>query len=475
MNGLELLWPEMVLAGLALGLLVLELLIPGRRGKLYLHLAVLFGTVVFCMVASTLSGTGSFGAGTLWAADPLSQFFKLLILGATVLALALGIDYRGLDREGHEGPFAALMLFSCTGLMLLVSATDLLLAFIALELVSISSFILTGYERRDPKSNEGAMKYFIFGAFSSAVMAYGISFYYGATGGTSLTGAAGASGPLLVLGLLFVLVGFGFKASIAPMHFWVPDAYEGAPTPVTAFLSIAPKIATLGALVRILTILLPARSLDLTTLLSILAGLTMTVGNFTAMFQTNIKRLLAYSSVAQAGYILIGVVTGDATGTQGVLLYSLVYVAMNIAAFAVAIAVATDHADAADPYSLDSFDGLAGRSLPMAMAMVICLLSLAGIPPMAGFIAKFYLFSSAIQAGYYGLAVLGVLNSVVSVYYYMAVSYRMFFVAPRRPAALEPGPFLTGGIILATAAVLLVGIYPGAVLAGVQACARTLP
>ncbi|MFA6004671.1 MAG: proton-conducting transporter membrane subunit, partial [Elusimicrobiota bacterium] len=229
--------------------------------------------------------------------------------------------------------------------------------FVAMELVSIASFILAGFERRNRKSNEGSMKYFLFGAFASALMVYGISLYYGTAGTTRLIElsigdssvrlwspllAAGQRGPVFLLAMLFILLGLGFKAAMVPMHFWVPDAYEGAPLPVTAFLSVAPKIATLGVILRVFSILVPAAALELTTLLALLAILTMTVGNTVAIFQDNVKRMLAYSAIAQAGYILIGIVSGNRLGLEGVLLYSAIYVAMNVGAFAVVQAVGDD-------------------------------------------------------------------------------------------------------------------------------------
>ena len=307
-------------------------------------------------------------------------------------------------------------------------------------------------------------------------MAFGISLFYGATGTTRLVGVSQNGGPLFILGILFIFLGLAFKASLAPMHFWVPDAYEGAPTPVTTYLSLAPKIATLGALLRLFSVLLPAAMLDLTTLLALIAGLTMTIGNFTAFFQDNIKRLLAYSSIAQAGYILIGVVSGNTLGMEGVLLYSFIYVAMNLGAFAVAQAVGEETLpEGADSYNLKAYDGLARRSLGLALAMTFFLLSLSGIPPLAGFFGKFYIFGAAVQSGHYGLAALGLVNSVASVYYYMRVVHHMFF----KPAAsLEPvriGPYLYGGIAVAVAGVLIFGFYPEPLVASVQASAQYLP
>ena len=476
MSDLHLIYPEMTLCAMALALLVADLFIAARHGRFLYHLAWLAAIITLCLVGFSITDAArGQGVGTLWSVDPLSQFFKMLVLLITVMSLVLSLEYKELPAN-HAGTFASLLLLSSAGMLVLVSANDLLLLFISLELISISSFILTGFERRNPKSNEGAIKYFLFGSFSSAVMAFGISLFYGATGTTRLVGVSQNGGPLFILGILFIFLGLAFKASLAPMHFWVPDAYEGAPTPVTTYLSLAPKIATLGALLRLFSVLLPAAMLDLTTLLALIAGLTMTIGNFTAFFQDNIKRLLAYSSIAQAGYILIGVVSGNTLGMEGVLLYSFIYVAMNLGAFAVAQAVGEETLpEGADSYNLKAYDGLARRSLGLALAMTFFLLSLSGIPPLAGFFGKFYIFGAAVQSGHYGLAALGLVNSVASVYYYMRVVHHMFF----KPAAsLEPvriGPYLYGGIAVAVAGVLIFGFYPEPLVASVQASAQYLP
>ncbi len=474
MSNLHLLSPELALGGMALGLMVADLFVAAKHGRLLYHLGWLVSILALVMVGYTISNSAAGqGVGSLWAVDPMSQFFKMLILLTTVLCLLMGLEYKDLP-PAHAGTFVCLLLFSAVGMMLLVSSVDLLLTFVALELISLTSFILAGFERRNHKSNEGSVKYFLFGAFSSAIMAYGISLFYGATGTTRLVGVGHDGGPMFLLGLLMILLGFCFKASIAPMHFWVPDAYEGAPTPVTAFLSLAPKIATLGAMVRLFTVLLPASAFNLTTLFVVLAAATMTVGNFTAFFQNNVKRLLAYSSIAQAGYILIGIASGNTIGTEGVLLYSFVYVAMNIGAFAVAQSVAS-RSDGAGAYDLEAFNGLARRSFGLALAMAFFLLSLSGIPPLAGFIGKFYIFSAAVQSGHMGLAVIAVINSVVSVYYYMRVVYHMFFKPAADETPLAVGPFLYGGLAIAMAGILAFGVYPEPLVASVQASAQYLP
>lgn len=470
MENLRLLTPELALAGLALGLMLVDMLV--KKSRALYHLAWLSAAAVLVMTALTLSGaSGSHGAGALWSVDPFSQFLKMCVLLTTALCLLLGLDYTALP-EKHAGLYSALMLLAAAGLMFLVSATDLLLLFVSFELVSLSSFILTGFERRNAKSNEGAMKYFVFGAFSSALMVYGISLYFGATGTTKLLSAGAAASPMLGLGLVLILLGFAFKASLAPMHFWVPDAYEGAPTPVTTFLSIAPKIATMGVLVRVFGVLFPAPAWQMHSLLALMAVLTMTIGNFTAIFQDDVKRLLAYSSIAQAGYLLIGLAAGNPLGQQGVLLYAFTYVAMNLGCFAVAQAVGQE----AGHYGLSAFDGLYKRSFGLALAMAFCLLSLAGIPPFAGFMGKLYVFSSAVQADMMWLAVVGVLNSVVSVYYYFRIAQRMFLRDPAgEPEPLPVGAYVAGGVAVAVVGVLLFGAYPEPLIAGVKASTRFLP
>lgn len=470
MNNLRLLLPEAILAGLGLVLLLADLLVPVKKARALYHLAWLSAAAILVWTALTLGDPAAHGVGSLWSVDPFSQFFKVTTLLTCVLCLLLGLDYKDLP-EKHAGTFSSLMLFSTAGLMYLVSSTNLLLLFVALEVVSISSFILTGFERQNHKSNEGAMKYFLFGAFSSAIMVFGISLYYGATGTVQLAAASAAPGPMLILALVLILLGFAFKASIAPMHFWVPDAYEGAPTPVTTFLSIAPKLATFAALARVFGSIFPLQAYDLTLLFSIMAALTMTIGNFTAMFQTDAKRLLAYSSVAQAGYLLIGLAAGSPLGREGVMLYSFVYVAMNVGAFAVIQAVGS----AKGSYDLSAFDGLAKHRLGLALALMFCLLSLAGIPPLAGFMGKLIIFSSAVKAGHWWLAIVGVVNSVVSVYYYFAIAHRMFFREPADEKAIPVGAYVCGGVALAVVGVLLFGLYPEPLLAGVRASTQILP
>lgn len=480
MDNLQLLYPEMLLGALALVLLLADLWIPSRHSKILYHLGLICAVITLGMVGRAYSDPAYSahlqGVGSLWVVDRLALFFKVIVLLTTILSLLLAIDYVPGSRAHpvrlrHVGSFTALILFASLGMMILVSATDLLLIFLALELISIPSFIVAGFERHNLKSSEGAIKYFIIGSFSAAIMLYGISLFYGAMGTTHLVNLVASSlTPLASLGLLLILVGFGFKASIVPFHLWVPDAYEGAPTPVTAYLSVAPKLAALGLMLRIFTHIFPLHQ-DMLQLFALLAALTMTVGNLTAIFQNNVKRLLAYSSIAQAGYMLLGFVAADTLGRDGVLFYALAYVFMNLGAFAVAIMVGNEGS-----YDLEAYDGLAARNLPVALLMAVFLLSLGGIPPTAGFIAKFYVFGALIQGHWYWLAVVGVLNSVVSVYYYLRIAYHMFF----RPPSDAAKPFtadlhLYTGLALAAVAVFVIGLYPDPFIAAVRTSMSMLP
>jgi NADH-quinone oxidoreductase subunit N len=469
MLNLRFLLPEILLVGLGLAVLLLDLLIGPRRGRLLYQ----FGVVAVGLTLAALGWTamsGASGQGQLWVLDPFGTMLKAGVLVTTFLCLLLSLGYGRLNEE-HLGIFTALLLWATAGVMVMVSAVDWLLIFLAIELVSIASFVLAGFERANIKSSEGAIKYFLIGAFSSAVTVYGLSLFYGSTGTTQLLQTGPSTDPLYTLGLLFLLVGVGFKASMVPFHFWVPDAYEGAPTPVTAWLSVAPKIGALGLLMRVFGTLLPDAHLTMNVLFGLLALLTMTVGNLTAFFQTNVKRLLASSSIAQAGYMMIGFVAGGEMGQQGLLLYSLVYIFMNIGAFTIAIIVANEEGS----YELDAYDGLSRRNLGLSLLMAFFLLSLAGIPPMAGFIGKYYIFAAAMKEQLYWLAVFGVLNSVASVYYYMKIAYRMFFVPAKTESPMPVGWYLGSSLAIAGAGVLFLGVFPEPLIEAVKFSAHFLP
>ena len=470
MTNLILLNPEIILACAGLFILLAGAFISGNRAKLLFHLGTITAAAVLGMVL-TQAAMSAYGTGTMWILDPGAQLFKFIILTATVFTLLLSVNYTPIPPR-HIGTYTALLLWASCGMMLLSGAMDFVYLLISLELISISCFILTGFEQKNRRSAEGAIKYFLMGGLSTAVTIYGISLFYGATGSTNLfayTTAVEAhlTDPAYLMGMLFIMAGFGFKISMVPFHFWAPDAYEGAPTPITAYLSVASKLAALGAMMRIFTAVIPHYALNFTMLIAILAALTMTLGNLTALFQTNIKRLLAYSSIAQAGYMLIGLVVADPIGRESVFFYALADLVTNMGAFAVAMVVAGKTGS----YELDAYNGLAKRSLGLSIVMVMFLLSLAGIPPLAGFVAKFYVFASAVNSQHYlWLAVLGVLNSVVSVYYYMNIARRMFFTEAADPSAVETDIYTAGVIGFTSLAVLALGLLPETCMQMVKSC-----
>ena len=470
MTNIFLLNPEIALALAGLLILLAGAFISESRAKALYHLGIISSLAVL-VVVTTQNLLSFYGTGTMWVLDPGAQLFKFIILTATVFTLLLSVNYTAIQPR-HIGTYTALLLWASCGMMLLSGAMDLIYLLISLELISISCFILTGFEQKNPRSAEGAIKYFLMGGLSTAVTIYGISLFYGATGTTNLLNCASAvslhlSNPAYIMGMLFILVGFGFKISMVPFHFWAPDAYEGAPTPVTAYLSVASKLAALGAMLRIFASVIPHHALNITFVIAGLAALTMTLGNLAALFQTNIKRLLAYSSIAQAGYMLIGLVVADPIGREGVLFYALAYLFTNMGAFAVAMVVAGKTGS----YELDAYDGLARRSLGLAIIMVIFLLSLAGIPPLAGFVAKFYVFASAVNSErFLWLAVLGVVNSVVSVYYYMNIARRMFFVEGGEPATVETDIYTGCVLAITAAAALIMGLLPETLMRIVKDC-----
>jgi proton-translocating NADH-quinone oxidoreductase chain N len=421
--------------------------------------------------------------------DGLAVFFKVIAIVSTVVVAFLSIDYFRKIRF-HRGEYYALLVFAALAITSLSASTDLVTIYLSLEFLSITSYILVGYVKQDAKSNEAAIKYFLYGSIAAAVMLYGMSILYGLTGETNIYSIASAlshgsnSYPLLMLSTVMVLAGFGFKVAMVPFHQWTPDTYEGAPTPITAFLSVGSKAAGFAVLVRVLTTsLIPGSVLDWALLLMVLSGITMTVGNLIAIPQTNIKRMLAYSSIAQAGYILLGVATigaaitpeGRSKAVESVLLYTLAYLFMNLGAFAIVTMVSgkvkTDR--------IKDYSGLVKRAPMAAVAMAIFMLSLAGIPPTAGFLGKFYLFYAAIKTSQESgspallwLAVVAIVNTVISVYYYFNVVKEMFFGEPRHPSPIRSSHTLNFAIGLTLVMTFLIFIFPGPFMSFIEASAR---
>ena len=419
-------------------------------------------------VLRTLNGPrrGAVLGGAL-AADDFALFLHLVILGVAFLAVLLAPAY--LRSAGMErGEYYALLLFSVVGMLGLVGALELISLFVALEIMSVALYAMAGLRRDQIESQESALKYFITGAFSSAFFLYGIALLYGASGSTSLmrlsaaVSSGSASGPMLVLGAGLLLVGFGFKVASVPFHMWAPDVYEGAPTPVTAFMAAGVKTAAFGAFLRVFMGGLSSAAHAWQPAVAVLAALTMVIGNLGALAQSNLKRMLAYSSIAHAGYLLTALVARPGAATSAVLFYLVGYSAVNLGGFG---ALAALSKGGREPLSLGDVAGLAGRRPALAAALTLFLISLTGVPVSAGFVGKFYLFSAAVGAGYVSLAILCVLMSVVSAYYYLSVVVAMYMNEPAGEDVWSPVP-LGASLALALAAfvTLGLGVYPGPVL-----------
>src|ERR1051326_8361083 len=417
--------PELVLTGGALLVLIADVLLPKRSKAL--------GWLTLVAIGATLGSLAPFTsthvevAHGLLAVDRFALFFKVLFRGAAAITTLMSMKY--LEIEGvSPGEYYFLILCSTLGMMVMASGIDLISIFIGLETMAVSFYILAGFIKPNPRSNEAAVKYFLLGAFSLGILLYGMSLMYGLSATTSLRAMATAfvgqeRDPRLVLAVILVVAGVGFKIAAVPFHMWAPDVYEGAPTPVTAFLSVGSKAASFAMLIRIFVEGLPSTSEYWRTLFWVLSIATMTIGNFAAVTQTNVKRMLAYSSIAHAGYVLMGIVAGTSRGITATLVYLMIYSFMQLGAFAVVVVLR--RADVVGD-ELKDFSGLAFRNPFAAFAMLLFMLSLGGIPPTAGFMGKFWLFNAAIDAGYYGLAVVGVLNSAVSLYYYVRVVVFMY-------------------------------------------------
>ncbi|HSR35353.1 MAG TPA: NADH-quinone oxidoreductase subunit N [Anaerolineae bacterium] len=406
------------------------------------------------------------------AADDYALFLNLVILTTAALAILFSIEYT--ERVGlARGEYYTLLLLSTTGMMLMAAAINLMTIFLALEILSIALYVLVGLNRAELRSAEAALKYFLLGAFASGFLLYGMALIYGQAGTTSLAGlrdyvgSLGGEFPtLLMVGMGLIIVGFGFKVALVPFQMWTPDTYEGAPTSVTAFMSVGAKAAGFAALGRVLLYALNDLNADWVWVLAVLSALTMTVGNLTALRQTNLKRMLAYSSIAHAGYILVGVAADNALGTSGMLFYLFSYAFMNVGAFAILIAVGRFGGMAEGGETLDDLAGLAVRKPGLAAAMALFMLSLAGVPPLVGFLAKLYVFSAAVQAGMIWLAVFGVINSVISAYYYLRVVVVMF-MKEGRPDGEAAAPVclaLQVGVGLAAVAIVVLGLWPAPIL-----------
>ncbi len=466
--------PELVLTGGVLLLLVADVVVPRpRQGVLmWLSLAILVATGLAMWPTAGVNVTVARG---LIAIDGFAFFFKTVFLTAAALTLLMSARY--LEVEGvRPGEYYFLILCATLGMMFMASGIDLITIFIGLETMAVSFYILTGYLKPSRRSNEAAIKYFLLGAFSLGILLYGMSIMYGLTGTTNLRAIAIAiagqeRNPLLLLGVILVVAGVGFKIGAVPFHMWAPDVYEGAPTPVTAFLSVGSKAASFAMLLRIFLEGLPLMGENWRLLFYALSVLTMVVGNLAAITQSNIKRMLAYSSIAHAGYVLIGVVAGTPRGISAMLIYLMIYVFMQLGAFVV-VGLMRRHDVIGD--ELKDLSGLYVRHPLSAIAMLVFMLSLGGIPPTAGFMGKFWLFGAAIEAGYVGLALIGVAMSAVSLYYYVRVVVFMWIKEEAIGSPVAATPAMAAALILALAGTLLLGVYPLPLFEFADASAKTL-
>jgi len=444
--------PIVILVAWASILLLVDAFVKSAKNAVPLLAAA--GLAVAAGFAVAQSNDKYVGFGGMVVADGFAVFLIVLFALSGIAAIALAFDYNkrmGFDR----GEFYVLLLYSISGMMLMAVAVDLIVVFLALELLSIPLYVLSGFARPRLDSEESAIKYFLLGAFAGGFVVYGIALTFGAAGGTTNLGAiveavnvGTADLPLLVIGAGLILVGFGFKVAVVPFQMWTPDVYQGAPTSVTAFMAVGAKAAGFAALMRIFAAALPSLSADLTPILWVLAALTMFAGNLVAIVQTNIKRMLAYSSIAHAGYIFMALVPfgnaelfGAITGSM--LFYLLAYAITNFGAWGVVIAL--EKAEARG-LKLQDYAGL-GRKYPaLAASMLVFMLSLAGVPPTLGFMAKFYLFNTVIEGGFVGLALIGVFTSLISAYYYLRVVVIMYMQDGEPEIRREPWLRLTTGI-----------------------------
>jgi NADH-quinone oxidoreductase subunit N len=470
--------PELVLLVASLVLLALDAVRPRQKEKPWLPYVALAGLAASLAASISLWGRDGVVLSVL-AVDAFALVVKMVALVSLGLVV-LNADAFVRARITRQGEFYTLLLLSGLAICLLSGARNLVLIFLAFDFLSITSYVLTGYLRDEPRSAEAAIKYFLYGAALSAVMLFGMSWLYGVTGSTDLAGIAvalqGAESslrPLLLPALVMLLAGFAFKVGGVPFHQWAPDVYEGAPTPVTAFISVGPKLAGFAIIVRVMLTALPAElgilSTDWRSLLMGIAVLTMTVGNMVALWQTNIKRLLAYSSIAQAGYMLIGVAAASPLGVTAVALYLATYALTNLGAFGAVIAFSNQ----VGSDEIEDYAGLSRRAPSMALVLIICLLSLAGIPGTAGFLGKLLVFSAAIEEGLVWLALIGVLNSVISLGYYWKIIRAMYLTPARTDEKINTTPALATVLVACGVGVIAVFVLAHPLISLIENSARS--
>jgi NADH-quinone oxidoreductase subunit N len=464
--------PEIILASGAMALLMLGVFTRKQAGELILWLAVLILTVAGFFVATSSGTVTAFGDSFI--VDAFARMMKLLTLTGAAVALLMSADFWR-DEGGLKFEYPVLVLFAATGMLMMISANDLIALYVGLELQSLALYVVAAFKRDSARSAEAGLKYFVLGALSSGMLLYGASLVYGFTGSTNFVVIAASVQPSganigLIFGLVFLMAGFAFKISAVPFHMWTPDVYEGAPTPVTAFFAAAPTLAAMALTVRVLIAAFPAVTTEWRQIVVFLAIASMALGAFAAIGQTNIKRLMAYSSIGHMGYALVGLAAGTPEGVAGVVFYLAIYLAMTLGTFACILAMRRGGRMVED---IDALSGLSRTNPAMAFLLAMLLFSLAGIPPLAGFFAKFYVFLAAIHAGLYALAVIGVLLSVVGAYYYLRIVKIMYFDAPA--ARFEPMPLtLAAALGLSGIFVLVYSVYPAPLVEAAGLAAKSL-
>lgn len=469
----------------ACAVLVVDLALPGRS-RPAIAIALVGLAVVVGLIVSIGSGGERTAFGGSYTLDPLTTFLDLLFVAIVALTILVAPDYLA-PRDLPIAEFSTVLIFALSGAMLIAAATDLLVLFLGLELMVLPGYMLAGFAKRDALSTEGAVKYFLLGSFSSAIFLFGLAFTWGLTGTTRVDGVAealgavaagGALSPALAMGLALMTTGVAFKIAAVPFHYWTPDAYQGSPTPVTGYLSVGPKVGAFALIIRLFVEGLGPLREDWLPVIVVLAALTMTLGNLVALTQDNVKRMLAYSSIAHTGYMLVGLAAyaaGQVEGLEGLLYYGAAYTFMNLGAFAVVGALQKRTAVFAN---LDTFAGLVRREPWLAVLMTLFLLSLTGIPPFAGFFAKVYVILPAVNADVPAvnwLAVLTVLNAAAAAFYYLRVVREMFMREPTTEGPpLAHGRLLWIGLAAATIGTIGFGLLPGPLLDTVKGAAQAL-
>ncbi len=461
--------PVLVLTVFAMGVLILDLF--GGKNKTLLAFVSIIGLLMTAISAFAKVGLPVHSFNDSYIVDNLSVCFILIFTLSSALAILISMDYN--KRENiHAGEFYSLILFCTVGMIVLASSTDLIMIFLGIEIVSICLYVLAGIRRNHLKSNEAALKYFLLGAFATGFLLYGMALMYGATGTTNLIKITDLiktkeilSEPLLLMGVVLLVIGFGFKVASVPFHMWAPDVYQGAPSPVTAFMAVGPKAAAFAAFFRVFAETLPEISGFWETLLVTISILTMFFGNLGAIMQTNIKRLLAYSSISHVGYILIAVLAKNTLGGASLLFYMLTYAFMIFGVFGIIIMLGRK---GDENLEIEGYSGLGFKHPVIALCMTIFLLSLGGLPPLAGFVAKFYIFNAALQEGFLMLVIIAVLNSAISLYYYLKVIVFMYMKDPVREFQLSLSPITMFVVALAVVGTIQLGIFPDPVISLAQ-------